>query len=380
MPACRSSMTAPGSCATASGRCERRRRHLARRGRPDRAAAGELEPDARDGQADRRQQRLARLLGLYPRNRALAGEARDGGGRVRRQRHGRATTRRSRRPVRHRRCALHPARDVARRRQHRRRGRDHGLRLPPPGLPTHRTPVVVATAQSLREQVACACRILALEGYADLTLGHVSARATGSGTVHIKRKGVGLDETEPEDVISFELDDENALDSPEMHLEAVLHTEVYRLRPDVGAVVHGHPPHATSLSATGASLELLTHDAVLFVDGLPVYDETAELITQTDQGRAVAAALGNRNAVLLRNHGVLAVGRDVPWAVLVACTLERAVRLQAVASTLGELRPIDEELARQMYPAKYHDGLVEEYWQAWLRKLEHQAQEAPPNP
>jgi len=239
---------------------------------------------------------------------------------------------------------------------------------------------VVAIAQSLREQVACACRILALEGYADLTLGHVSGRIPGTPTVYIKRKGVTLGETEPDDVISFELDDAEALDSPEMHLEAVLHTEVYRARPDVGAVVHGHPPYATALGATAASLELLTHDAVLFVDGLPVYDETAELITQTDQGRAVAAALGDRNAVLLRNHGVLAVGRDVPWAVLVACTLERAVRLQAVASTLGELRPIEEELARRMYPAKYHDGLVEEYWQAWLRKLEHQAHGAPPNP
>ncbi len=116
---------------------------------------------------------------------------------------------------------------------------------------------------------------------------------------------------------------------------------------------------------------------MLFVDGLPVYDETAELITQTDQGQAVAAALGDRNAILLRNHGVLAVGRDVPWAVLVGCTLERAVRLQTVASALGDLRPIDEELARRMYPAKYHDGLVEEYWQAWLRKLERRADEAP---
>jgi len=216
---------------------------------------------------------------------------------------------------------------------------------------------VVATAQSLREQVACACRILALEGYADLTLGHVSARATGSGTVHIKRKGVGLDETEPEDVISFELDDENALDSPEMHLEAVLHTEVYRARPDVGAVVHGHPPYATALAATGAALELLTHDA------------TAELITEPDQGHAVARALGSRNAVLLRNHGVVVVGRDVAWAVLAACTLERAVRLQVIASSLGETLPIDPEVARRMFPAKYHDRLVEEYWQAWLRKL-----------
>jgi ribulose-5-phosphate 4-epimerase/fuculose-1-phosphate aldolase len=228
---------------------------------------------------------------------------------------------------------------------------------------------VVATAQSLREQVACACRILALEGYADLTLGHVSSRAPGTGTVYIKRKGVALDEAEPDDVISFELDDDGALDSPEMHLEAVLHTEVYRARPDVGAVVHGHPPYATALSATGARLELLTHDAVLFVDGVGVYDETAELITEPEQGRSVAGALGDWSALLLRNHGVLVVGRDVPWAVLAACTLERAVRLQTIASALGELRPIEHALARRMYPAKYHDRLVEEYWQAWLRKL-----------
>jgi ribulose-5-phosphate 4-epimerase/fuculose-1-phosphate aldolase len=101
---------------------------------------------------------------------------------------------------------------------------------------------VVAIAQSLREQVACACRILALEGYADLTLGHVSGRIPGTPTVYIKRRGISLAETEPDDVISFELDDVDALDSPEMHLEAVLHTEVYGARPDVGAVVHGHPP------------------------------------------------------------------------------------------------------------------------------------------
>ena len=113
----------------------------------------------------------------------------------------------------------------------------------------------------------------------------------------------------------------------------------------------------------------MTHDAVLFVDGVAVYDETAELITEPDQGQSVARALGNRNAVLLRNHGVVVAGRDVPWAVLTACTLERAVRLQVIASSLGETLPIDPEVARRMFPAKYHDRLVEEYWQAWLRKL-----------
>ena len=151
-------------------------------------------------------------------------------------------------------------------------------------------------------------------------------------------------------------------------MEAVLHSEVYAAR-DVGAVVHGHPPYATALSATEAALELLTHDAVLFADGVGVFDGGPELITEREQGSAVADALGDRLAVLLRNHGVLVVGKDVPWAVLAAVTLERAVRLQSVASTLGPLRPIPTQTARAMVRDKYRDEFVQEYWQAWLRKL-----------
>jgi L-fuculose-phosphate aldolase len=157
--------------------------------------------------------------------------------------------------------------------------------------------------------------------------------------------------------------------SPDMHLEAVLHSEVYKLRPDVGAVVHGHPPFATAFAATGASLELLTHDSVLFADGVAVFRETAELITQPDQARAVAEALGSRRAVVLTNHGVLVTGKDVPWAVLAAITLERAIQLQSIAATLGPLRPMPRPLAERMLGEKYRDGFVEEYWAAWIRRL-----------
>ena len=83
---------------------------------------------------------------------------------------------------------------------------------------------MVAVAQSLRDQLAWACRILAAEGYADLTLGHISARGP-AGEVWIKRKGVALDEVEPDDVVT--LDDPDAV----LHLETVLHTGVYRARP-----------------------------------------------------------------------------------------------------------------------------------------------------
>ena len=220
---------------------------------------------------------------------------------------------------------------------------------------------MVATARSLREQVAWACRILALEGYADLTLGHVSARGP-DGEIWIKRKGVSLDEVEPDDVVA--IDDTDAV----LHLETVLHTGVNAARADVGAVVHGHPPYATALSATGGELELLTHDAVLFAEGLPRFDDP-DLIVDEEQGDRVAAALGPHHAVLLNNHGVLAVGKDVPWAVLAAATLERAAYLQSLASALGNLRPIDREVALRLLPVKYRDEFVAEYWEAWKRRV-----------
>jgi L-fuculose-phosphate aldolase len=220
---------------------------------------------------------------------------------------------------------------------------------------------MVAVAQSLREQVAWACRILAAEGYADLTLGHVSGRGA-DGEIWIKRKGVALNEVEPEDVVALE-DADTVL-----HLETVLHTGVYRARADVGAVVHGHPPHATALGATAADLALLTHDGILFADGVGRFDDP-DLIVDDDQGDRVATALGPRRAVLMENHGVLAVGKDVPWAVLTAITLERAAKLQSIASTLGELRPIAGDVARQLLPVKYRDEFVEEYWAAWQRQV-----------
>ena len=217
------------------------------------------------------------------------------------------------------------------------------------------------TAQSVREGVAWACRILALEGYADLTLGHVSARPAGGDTIYIKRKGVGLSEVEPEDVV--DLDDPTA----DLHLETVLHTEIDARRPDVGAVIHGHPPYATALGATNTDLALLTHDAVLFADGVSFFEESPELITEREQGSSVAEALGSRRAVILRNHGVVIADKDVRWAVLSAITLERAVQLQAIASTLGELRPIAPDDAERMFADKYQERFLDEYWAAWIR-------------
>lgn len=218
--------------------------------------------------------------------------------------------------------------------------------------------------------VAWASRILAMLGYEDLTLGHVSALGADGRSVFIKRKGVALGEVTPDDVMAVDLESGEALRGNDtMHLETVLHTEVYKRRPDVRGVVHGHPMYATAFGATDADFAYLTHDGVMFLDGISTYDGVPDLIINAEQGARVAEALGGGTALLLRNHGVLLAERDVRWAVLAAVLLERATQLQSIATSFGPLHPIPEHLLAQIHAVKYQADFASEYWDAWIRAL-----------
>lgn len=235
----------------------------------------------------------------------------------------------------------------------------------------------MGNADEYREQVAVACRIIAREGYADLTLGHVSVIDPDTQTVYIKCKGPGLHEIEPEHVLAHPLHDDAALKTtPRMHFEAVLHTEVYKRYPGVRAVIHSHPPYATAMSATSAELRMVNHDSLLFADGLARFDEF-RLITEPAEGKAVAQAIGDRRAILLGNHGVVVTGESIGWAVLAAVTLERAIKVQMIAESLGTLREIPVDAAKEYAAIKYKDAYVEEYWAGWLRDLRRTGPEVP---
>jgi ribulose-5-phosphate 4-epimerase/fuculose-1-phosphate aldolase len=92
-------------------------------------------------------------------------------------------------------------------------------------------------------------------------------------------------------------------------------------------------------------------------------------VTEVHQGRAVAAALGHRRAALLRNHGVCIAGEDIRWALLTAVTLERAIRFQSVAASLGSPRPIPAASAEILRPQKYQESFLDDYWGAWERRV-----------
>jgi L-fuculose-phosphate aldolase len=226
------------------------------------------------------------------------------------------------------------------------------------------------TDSDLREQVAWSCRILALGDHGDYTLGHVSARSADGQHMLMKRYGLGLEEVTPEDVLRLDLDGNILEGRGRAHLEFVLHSETYRVRPDVQSVIHTHPPYATAFGATDAELQLLNHDAVLFKEGLAYFDDTAELIVHPEQGVRVAEALGDRRVAIMRGHGVLFTGSSVPWVTYTALTLERVLRIQSVARSLGNLQPMTPEMASRVYPDKYQDVHVHSYWAYLIRGVQ----------
>lgn len=190
----------------------------------------------------------------------------------------------------------------------------------------------------LRRSVSLGCRILAREGHGDLVWGHVSARDPEGRGVWIKRAGLGFDEVGSEDVILVSPAGDIAVGEGRRHAEYPIHTEVVAARDDVGAVVHTHAPHAVAFGALDRPLLPLSHEGTLFVPpDIARFTSTGDLILTVELGRELAGALGVRNAVVLVNHGIVTVGRDVASAVMTAVFLERACRTQLAAMAAGTI-------------------------------------------
>ncbi len=115
-----------------------------------------------------------------------------------------------------------------------------------------------------------------------------------------------------------------------------------RARPDLNAVIHTHAPHAVAFSSLGKELLPVNNEAGYFYKRLPVFSETSDLIVTPERGKAVAKCLADRNALMLRNHGIVAAGRTLEEAVWVALKLERACRVQLMAEWAGGPKHIAE--------------------------------------
>jgi ribulose-5-phosphate 4-epimerase/fuculose-1-phosphate aldolase len=205
----------------------------------------------------------------------------------------------------------------------------------------------------IRGRVARACRVL---GRLDLTkaaTGHVSARVPGADRFVIRARGpaeIGVRYTEAEQIIEIDGDGRSLIDHSSglaVPLEVYIHTEIYRSRSDVQAVVHMHPPIVVLFTICNEPLLPLygAYDAPgakLAIEGVPRYERSI-LIDGPDLGRDLAATLGQSSACLMHGHGITTVGPNVEEAALTAIHLNELALINFQARQLGTPRAISVE-------------------------------------
>ena len=191
-------------------------------------------------------------------------------------------------------------------------------------------------SEQLKTTLINAGKILYSEEQGDDIFGHVTVRTPDDADYFfMKPHTFGLEEITLDNIITCNLDGEKTAGSAPRHLEVFIHSEILRARPDVQAVVHTHAPHAVAFSALGLPLQPVGHEGSVFCDGLPVFDETTDLIVTPERGKGVAKALGQHHAVLLQNHGLVTAGKTIQEATMLALHLERACKSQLMVEACG---------------------------------------------
>lgn len=190
--------------------------------------------------------------------------------------------------------------------------------------------------ESAKQSLIDAGLVLDHLGHGDMTRGHVSLRVPGH-TEHflMKAHSIGFDEITMENILTFDLEGKLVAGTARQHSERFIHSEIFRVRPDVQAIVHTHPTHIVALSATGQKIRALNQGGAMFEGDLPVYTDTMDLIRTQDMGRSVAACLGAHRAILMRSHGLTMTGDSLAQAVVLCVMLEEASRIQLLASAAG---------------------------------------------
>ncbi|HEX8008795.1 MAG TPA: class II aldolase/adducin family protein [Trebonia sp.] len=183
------------------------------------------------------------------------------------------------------------------------------------------------------------CRALAAAGQADMVWGHPSVRDPQGRGAWMKASGWGFEEIDASRIVLVSPDGAVVAGDGLRHIEYPIHTEVMAARPDVGAVVHTHSAAACQFAALDVPLRPLDHaGSLVCYPDIPRFGLTGGLIKHRDLGRAVAEALGDANAMLLPQHGIVTAGPDIPTAIMTAVLLDRACRTQLTAMAAGPLR------------------------------------------
>ena len=200
--------------------------------------------------------------------------------------------------------------------------------------------------QSERTIVVQAAQQLLRLGLVAATSGNVSMRLEGDekeGIIAVTPAGTDYGTMTPEDIVVVDYDVDVIEGNTVPSSESLTHVAVYKARSDISAVIHTHSIYASVLAVAGVPLPPILDELVAYLGG-PVEVAEYGFPSTEDLGEKAIQAMGERNAVFIRNHGVLAAGRDMPDALRACELVERASQIYIQARALGSVRTLPSEV------------------------------------
>ena len=200
--------------------------------------------------------------------------------------------------------------------------------------------------QSERTIVVQAAQQLLRLGLVAATSGNVSMRLEGDekeGIIAVTPAGTDYGTMTPEDIVVVDYDVDVIEGDTVPSSESLTHVAVYKARSDISAVIHTHSIYASVLAVAGVPLPPILDELVAYLGG-PVEVAEYGFPSTEDLGEKAIQAMGERNAVFIRNHGVLAAGRDMPDALRACELVERASQIYIQARALGSVRTLPSEV------------------------------------
>ena len=227
-----------------------------------------------------------------------------------------------------------------------------------------------------RVDLAAAYRLVALYGWDDLIFTHISARVPGAAHHFLLNPyGMMFDEVTASSLVKIDLAGRKVTESPYFINPAgfTIHSAVHAAREDALCVMHLHTDYGVAVSAQQKGLLPISQQAMFALASLAYHDYEGLALDDEEKPRLVAD-LGDKNFMILRNHGLLTVGRSAAEAFLAMFLLERGCKIQILAQSGGvELveipEPIVERVDSQLKTVTVGQG-AELTWPGLLRKLD----------
>lgn len=196
----------------------------------------------------------------------------------------------------------------------------------------------MTSRSEISRSIVLVCHKLYERGFVTATDGNVSARLE-CGNILVTPTALNKGQVGETDLVEVKADGTPVTLSRKASTELDMHLFIYQRRPDVHAVVHAHPPHATGFATARVSLTAcLFPEVIVGLGAIPLADYATPSTKEVSD--SLAPHVATADAILLSNHGVVAYGKDVEDAYFKMEKVEHAAHITFVARVLGGEKPL----------------------------------------